>query len=75
MEHTTAWQPAELARLRSIWRGIYEITCPDGTWCAFNCRTGEEVATGSLTTLRSAIRRDYERRIEIRPGAPERMST
>jgi hypothetical protein len=67
--------PPELARLRSLWGGIYEITCPDGTWCAFHCGTGEEVASGSLPALRSAIRRDYERRLETRPGAPERMST
>jgi hypothetical protein len=75
MEHATARHPAELARLRSLWAGIYEITCPDGTWSAFYCRTGEEVATGSLPALRSAIRSDYQRRIDTRPGAPERMST
>jgi hypothetical protein len=75
MEKATACQPTELVRLRSLWGGIYSITCPDGLWSAFYCRTGEEIATGTLAELRTAIRRDYERRIDTRPGAPERMST
>jgi hypothetical protein len=67
--------PTELARLRSIWDGIYSIACPDGTWAAFYTPTGEQVAAGSLADLRTLIREDYTRRIDIRPGAPERMST
>jgi hypothetical protein len=68
-------QPPELARLRSLWAGMYSITCPDGVWTAFYLRTGEEVAAGSLRQLRTCIRQDYARRVEIRPGAPEGMST
>lgn len=66
---------AELGRLKNIWGGIYSITCPDGVWSAYYIRTGEEVAAGSLRELRGRIRLDYEGRLEIRPGAPERMST
>lgn len=73
MDHATASQD-ELGRLKAIWNGIYSITCPDGVWSAYYIRTGEEVAAGSLPELRARIRRDYERRVELRPGAPERMS-
>jgi hypothetical protein len=73
MDHAAASQ-AELGRLKAIWTGIYSITCPDGVWSAYYIRTGEEVAAGSLAQLRARIRRDYERRVEARPGAPERMS-
>jgi hypothetical protein len=66
---------ADLARLKAVWGGIYSITCPDGVWSAYYIRTGEKVAAGSLRQLRSRIRVDYERRMEMRPGAPERMST
>jgi len=70
-----ASQPPELAPLRALWGGIYSITCPDGVWNAYYIRTGEEVAAGSLRELRTRIREDYARRLEIRPGGPERMST
>jgi hypothetical protein len=73
MDHATATQD-ELGRLRAIWSGVYSITCPDGIWSAYYIRTGEEVAAGSLPELGSRIRLDYERRLEIRPGGPERMS-
>jgi hypothetical protein len=66
---------ADLARLMAVWGGIYTITCPDGVWSAYYIRTGEKVAAGSLRELQSRIRLDYERRLELRPGAPERMST
>ena len=72
---TETGAPAELVRLRALWSGIYSITCPDGVWNAYYCRTGEEIAVGSLAELRTRIRLDYERRVEIRPGSPERMST
>jgi hypothetical protein len=66
---------AELVRLKSIWGGMYSITCLDGVWSAYYIRTGEEFSAPSLRQLRTMLRRDYERRIELRPGSPERMST
>jgi hypothetical protein len=66
---------SELARLRKRWEGVYSITCLDGVWSAYYLRTAEEFEAGSLPELRAKIRRDYARRQEIRPGAPERMST
>jgi hypothetical protein len=66
---------SELVRLKSIWNGMYSITCLDGVWSAYYIRTGEEISSPTLRGLRTLIRRDYERRIELRPGAPERMST
>jgi hypothetical protein len=68
-------QPPELVRLRSLWGGIYSITCLDGAWSAYYIRTGEEFDARTLPELRTLIRQDYARRLEIRPGAPERMST
>jgi hypothetical protein len=66
---------SELVRLKSIWNGMYSITCLDGIWSAYYIRTGEELFAPTLRTLRTVIRQDYNRRIEMRPGAPERMST
>jgi hypothetical protein len=66
---------SELVRLKSIWGGLYSITCLDGVWSAYYIRTGEEFDAPTLRELRGMLRRDYERRIEIRPGSPERMST
>jgi hypothetical protein len=66
---------AELARLKASWDGVYSITCLDGIWSAYYMRTSEEFVAPSLTELRTKIRRDYARRLEIRPGAPEGMST
>ena len=66
---------SELVRLKSIWDGIYSITCLDGVWSAYYIRTGEEFEARTLRELRSMLRRDYARRIEMRPGSPERMST
>ena len=66
---------SELVRLKSIWNGMYSITCLDGVWSAYYIRTGEEISAPTLRRLGTLIRRDYERRIELRPGAPERMST
>jgi hypothetical protein len=66
---------SELARLRKRWEGVYSITCLDGVWSAYYLRTAEEFEAYSLPELRAKIRRDYARRQEIRPGAPERMST
>jgi hypothetical protein len=66
---------SELARLRKRWEGVYSITCLDGVWSAYYLRTAEEFEAHSLPELRAKIRRDYARRQEIRPGAPERMST
>jgi hypothetical protein len=66
---------AELARLRSLWDGMYSITVLDGVWTAYYIRTGEEIDARSLPQLSSRIRQDHARRAEIRPGAPERMST
>ena len=66
---------SELVRLKSIWDGIYSITCLDGVWSAYYIRTGEEFGARTLRELRSMLRRDYARRIEMRPGSPERMST
>ncbi len=66
---------SELVRLKSIWGGLYSITCLDGVWSAYYIRTGEEFDAPTLRDLRTLLRRDYERRIEIRPGSPERMST
>jgi hypothetical protein len=68
-------QPLELARLRRRWAGIYSITVLDGTWSAYFLRTAEEFHAGSARALRDKLRADYARRLEIRPGAPERMST
>ena len=67
--------PPELMRLRSRWAGIYSITCLDGTWSAYYLRTAEELHAPSARALQAKIRGDYQRRLEIRPGAPERMST
>jgi hypothetical protein len=67
--------PPELVRLRSRWQGVYSITCLDGTWSAYYLRTAEEIHAGSARALQAKIRSDYQRRLEIRPGAPERMST
>jgi hypothetical protein len=67
--------PPELARLRERWRGVYSITCLDGIWSAYYLRTAEEFHSGSARGLQAKIRSDYRRRLEIRPGAPERMST
>jgi len=66
---------AELVRLKSIWGGLYSITCQDGVWSAYYIRTGEEFEAPTLRKLRTMLRSDYERRIELRPGWPERMST
>jgi hypothetical protein len=68
-------QASELARLKTRWAGVYSITCLDGVWSAYYLVTAEEFHARSLRELRTKIRRDYERRLEIRPGAPERMST
>lgn len=65
----------ELARLKGRWDGVYSLTCLDGIWSAYYIRTGEEFHALSLRELRAMIRRDYQRRLEIRPGAQERMST
>jgi hypothetical protein len=67
--------PPDLARLRSQWDGIYSITCLDGIWSAYYLRTAEEFHATSPRALRAKIRQDYARRLEIRPGAPEGMST
>jgi hypothetical protein len=67
--------PPELARLRYRWAGVYSITCLDGVWSAYFLRTAEELHAGSARSLQAKIRSDYRRRLEIRPGAPERMST
>jgi hypothetical protein len=67
-------QPPELARLRSLWGGMYSVTCLDGIWNAYYIRTGEEFDARSLRQLRTLIRQDYARRVEIAPGSPERMS-
>lgn len=66
---------SELVRLKSIWGGVYSITCTDGVWSAYYIRTGVEFEARTLRELRGMLRRDYERRIEMRPGSPERMST
>lgn len=68
-------QAAELAHLKSRWTGVYSITCLDGVWSAYYLRTAEEFHAGSLPELAAKIGRDHARRQEIRPGAPERMST
>jgi hypothetical protein len=68
-------QPAELARLRSLWEGMYSITVLDRVWTAYYIRTGEEIDARSPSELRTRIRQDHARRVEIRPGGPERMST
>jgi hypothetical protein len=65
----------ELVRLKSIWGGMYSITCLDGVWSAYYIRTGEEFSAPTLRRLRTLLRQDYERRIELLPGWPERMST
>jgi hypothetical protein len=67
--------PRELVRLRDRWRGLYSITCLDGVWSAYYLRTAEEFHADSARALQAKIRSDYRRRLEIRPGAPERMST
>jgi hypothetical protein len=66
---------SQLARLKCKWEGVYSITCLDGIWSAYYLRTAEELDARSLSELAGRIRRDYARRQEIRPGAPERMST
>jgi hypothetical protein len=66
---------SQLARLKCKWEGVYSITCLDGIWSAYYLRTAEELDAQSLSELAGRIRRDYARRQEIRPGAPERMST
>jgi hypothetical protein len=68
-------EQAELARLKVRWDGVYSITCLDGMWQAYYVRTAEEFEAPSLRQLAALIRRDYARRLEIRPGSPERMST
>jgi hypothetical protein len=68
-------QALELARLKGRWDGVYSITCLDGVWSAYYIRTGEEFDARSLRALRTKIREDYARRLEIAPGSPERMST
>jgi hypothetical protein len=68
-------EAAVLARLKGSWDGVYSITCLDGVWSAYYIRTGEEFDAASLRELRAKMRRDYARRLEIRPGAPEGMST
>jgi hypothetical protein len=68
-------QAPALARLKHQWDGMYSITLLDGVWSAYYIRTGEEFDAASLRELGSKIRADYARRREIRPGAPERMST
>jgi hypothetical protein len=65
----------ELIGLKNIWGGFYSITCLDGVWSAYFIRTGEEFEAATLRSLGSMIRRDFERRIELRPGSPEGMST
>lgn len=67
-----AWQ---LERLKCRWDGVYSITCLDGLWSAYYIRTGDEFDAPSLAELHAKIRDDYARRLEIRPGAPEGMST
>ncbi len=67
--------PPELARLRARWQGVYSITCLDGVWSAYYLRTAEEFHAGSARALQAKIRSDYQRRLEIRPGGPERMYT
>lgn len=67
--------PPELLRLRRRWQDIYSITCLDGVWSAYYLRTAEEIHANSARALQAKIRSDYQRRLEIRPGAPERMST
>jgi hypothetical protein len=67
--------PPELLRLRDRWQGVYSITCLDGVWSAYYLRTAEEIHASSARGLQAKIRNDYRRRLEIRPGAPERMST
>jgi hypothetical protein len=67
--------PPELLRLRGRWQGVYSITCLDGVWSAYYLRTAEEIHANSARALQAKIRSDYQRRLEIRPGAPERMST
>jgi hypothetical protein len=68
-------ESAELERLRRSWCGVYSITCLDGIWSAYYLRTAEEFHAGSARGLQAKIRNDYRRRLEIRPGSPERMST
>jgi hypothetical protein len=67
--------PPELLRLRDRWQGVYSITCLDGVWSAYYLRTAEEIHAPSARALQAKIRSDYQRRLDIRPGAPERMST
>jgi hypothetical protein len=70
-----AGAPPELARLRRDWGGMYSITLLDGTWTAYFLRTAEEFHAGSARALGAKLRADHARRLEIRPGSPERMST
>jgi hypothetical protein len=72
---TSPGLPAALIRLRERWSGLYSITCADGIWSAYYLRTAEEFHARSPRSLDAKIRSDYARRLEIRPGAPERMST
>ena len=62
MDHATtsgdaalAGIPPELARLRSLWSGMYSITLLDGVWSAYYIRTGDELeidpAAGRVTIL------------------------
>jgi hypothetical protein len=74
-EHEEVRQRSDLARLRRRWAGVYSITVLDGTWTAYFLRTAEEFHAGSARGLRDKLRADYARRLEIRPGSPERMST
>jgi hypothetical protein len=74
-DQNEACQPPELARLRLKWAGVYSITILDGIWTAYFLRTAEEFHAGSARALQAKLRADYARRLEIRPGSPERMST
>jgi hypothetical protein len=65
----------QLARLRRRWAGVYSITVLDGTWTGYFLRTAEEFHAASARALQAKLRADYARRLEIRPGSPERMST
>lgn len=39
-------QPPELVRLRSLWGGIYSITCLDGVWSAYYIRLARSSTLG-----------------------------
>jgi hypothetical protein len=66
---------AELASLRERWNGLYSITLLDDVWSAQWIRSGEEIQASTVKALSRLVNRDYQRRLELRPGAPERMST